>query len=218
MPRILISEPNKTPQPYKINLDLEQINIGRGTVNDLILTDGSTSTKHCIIRRVAGGYILEDNGSTNGVKLGNQQFKKIDINQDAEFQLGDVKVEITFTDEEYDVLAEEEDLKSEQALALPQGVKTTVEEESSSKPQLSRKDANTAVSASPVTARSTPVAQQKFVVKSGSSSAKTFAVFVLCILGFITGLSLKHFQETKGRFLISDIFGDKAELPQEKDQ
>ena len=95
MPRIQISEPGKTPQPYKVKLSREEIKIGRASNNDIKLTDPSTSSCHCIIRRVDGGFVLEDNKSTNGVKLEEQRFAKLDLNQDLDFKLGDVDVEFT---------------------------------------------------------------------------------------------------------------------------
>lgn len=119
MPRIQISEPGKTPQPYKIPLDREEIKVGRSSTCDIQLSDPSTSSLHCVIRRVEGGYILEDNGSTNGVKMEDARFKKLDLNQDSEFELGDVEVSFSFTDEEYDELSEEDDFTSEQKLMLP---------------------------------------------------------------------------------------------------
>ncbi len=119
MPRIQISEPGKTPQPYKVKLDRETIKIGRAANNDVLLTDPSTSSNHCVIRRVEGGFILEDNKSTNGVKLDEQRFLKLDLNQDTDFLLGDVEVAFSFSDEEYDVLAEEDTFESEQQPMLP---------------------------------------------------------------------------------------------------
>ena len=119
MPRIQISEPGKTPQPYKVKLDRETIKIGRASNNDVLLTDPSTSSNHCVVRRVEGGFILEDNKSTNGVKLDEQRFSKLDLNQDTDFLLGDVEVSFSFSDEEYDILAEEDTFESEQQPMLP---------------------------------------------------------------------------------------------------
>jgi len=67
MPRVTISVPDKTPQPYRFELEREFINIGRGGDNDIIIDNASISTQHCMIERVEGGYILRDNGSTNGL-------------------------------------------------------------------------------------------------------------------------------------------------------
>lgn len=201
MPRILISEPDSTPQPYKINANRMLIKIGRGSANDLPLTHGSTSTNHCVIRKVQGGYILEDNGSTNGVKIDNLTYQKIDLNQDTQLQLGDVDVTVTFTDEELSILASEDTFKSEQILTAPKNSEKANSEKTDKKktPKLEK------------TQQPDP---QQFVVSSGQNSPlKSFLLLILCILGFFGGLSAKHFQETNGRFLHDDILGEKAELP-----
>ena len=79
MPRITISEPGKTPQPYRLKTDRQLTKIGRGSDNDIILTAGSASTYHCEMKRVDGGFILDDNDSTNGIKLDETRFSTIDL-------------------------------------------------------------------------------------------------------------------------------------------
>ncbi|MDB9741309.1 FHA domain-containing protein [Akkermansiaceae bacterium] len=108
MPRILISEEDKKPQPYKIKLSTKRIKIGRADDNMIKLTDVNTSSNHCTIVRVKGGFLVEDNNSTNGVLLEGDKYKYIDLVQDTEFFLGDVKVNFTFNEDEYDILADEE--------------------------------------------------------------------------------------------------------------
>ena len=68
MPRIIITEPDKAPQPYRLKLDRAITKIGRAQDCDIILTDGSSSSHHCDIKRVPEGFIIEDSGSTNGIK------------------------------------------------------------------------------------------------------------------------------------------------------
>ncbi len=55
MPRILITVPEKAPQPYRFPVDREFIAIGRAENNDIIIDSGSVSSEHCKIQRVEGG-------------------------------------------------------------------------------------------------------------------------------------------------------------------
>jgi pSer/pThr/pTyr-binding forkhead associated (FHA) protein len=279
MPRIQISEPGKTPQPYKVKLDREIINIGRAGNNDLILTDPSTSSKHCFIKRVQGGYILEDNKSTNGIKLDGHRFIKIDLNQDTQFKMGDVDVDFTLSEEEYEILAKEDKFKSEQKLMLPPTTEERQEKRAkreAAKPAAKNPDSEIQEdeSDSPASSSSKPcrkrhsssrasrmleVAKEDKNVKDNSdieveeddddededeenereknnkrsSSSRpprraqrlaeinktkplTAAIFAfLCVIGFLAGLSFKHYQEYK-TFLLKDVFGEKPLLPEKK--
>ncbi|HSM52149.1 MAG TPA: adenylate/guanylate cyclase domain-containing protein [Thermoanaerobaculia bacterium] len=48
----------------------EEVRIGRGTENEVVLPDFSVSRRHASIRRAAGGvWTIEDLGSTNGVQV-----------------------------------------------------------------------------------------------------------------------------------------------------
>ncbi len=78
MPRITISELGKTPQPYSLKKDRKTTKIGRASDNDVILSTGSASTYHCVMKCVEGRFILEDNSSTNGIKLEDSRYSIID--------------------------------------------------------------------------------------------------------------------------------------------
>src|SRR5262245_23708492 len=43
-----------------------EFSIGRGTSNQLCVTDGSMSRRHCLIRRDADGFTIRDLDSRNG--------------------------------------------------------------------------------------------------------------------------------------------------------
>ncbi len=45
------------------------VSIGRGGDNDLVLPDGSVSRHHATVRPSAGGWVVEDAGSTNGIQV-----------------------------------------------------------------------------------------------------------------------------------------------------
>jgi len=62
------------PEPgLKINLEKEEITIGRGRRNDIIIHDNEVSREHCRLIRVLDDYELHDLGSTNGTFVNGQK-------------------------------------------------------------------------------------------------------------------------------------------------
>ena len=127
MPRIIITEPGKSPQPYRLNMDRDASRIGRGADNDIQIEAGSASTNHCVMKRVPGGFILEDLGSTNGIKLGDTLYSIVDLTDGSEVKIGgDVIFEFTLSEDEITTL-ESEEFESQQQAKLPK-IKEAVEE------------------------------------------------------------------------------------------
>ncbi len=119
MPRITISEPGKTPQPYRLKTDRQSTKIGRGSDNDIILESGSASTYHCEMIRVDGGFILEDNDSTNGILIDDTRFKIIDLVDGMTVSIGeDIEYNFELSEEELEIL-EEEEFEPKQRAAFP---------------------------------------------------------------------------------------------------
>ena len=107
MPRVSITVPEKNAQPYRFQLDRESVTLGRGSDNDIAIDSGSVSVKHAEMRRVSGGYILRDLGSTNGIKLDDRRSEEIALLHGISLKLGDVTFDFTLTDEEQETLARE---------------------------------------------------------------------------------------------------------------
>ncbi len=107
MPRVTISEPDKTPQPYRFPLERKLINIGRGHDNDIVIDCGSVSTQHSVMERITGGYILRDNGSTNGIKQDGTLMEVIDLYDGIEILVGDIPFAFQLSEEEIDQLSKE---------------------------------------------------------------------------------------------------------------
>jgi len=112
MPRVAITVPEKNAQPYRFQLDRESVTLGRGRDNDIAIDSGSVSVKHAEMRRVGGGYILRDLGSTNGIKLHDQRHEEIALQHGISLKLGDVTFDFTLTDEELETLARETEART----------------------------------------------------------------------------------------------------------
>ena len=107
MPRLNITEPGKDSQAYRFDLKRMKVMIGRSSSNDIPITHRSVSKVHCLIERRKGGYMLFDNGSTNGIKFEGERVSDITLTNGMEVEIGDVPAVFTLTDEECDYLTEE---------------------------------------------------------------------------------------------------------------
>lgn len=181
MPRVTITVPDHTPQPYRFQLDRRVVSLGRGSDNDIAIDCGSVSVRHAEMVRIDGGYEIRDLGSTNGTKLDGERRMAIPLKSGATVHLGDVAFDFQLSEEELTALAEE-------AASLGSKVKAPEEE----KPRPSR------VPAARASMASAPAA-------SGGSGFLMFLLFV--ILGtcaFFVGLSMRYQKDTK-KSLINEL-------------
>lgn len=194
MPRVTISEPGKTPQPYRFKLKREEINIGRGSDNDIIIKCGSASTHHCTMNRIEGGYILRDTGSTNGIKLDDTLMSTIDLFDGMEILIGDVPMKFQLSDDEIATLSEE-NFTSHQKKKLP-----PVDDAGN---QLRRRPSTS----SP---RASHSHQSQPTVQKSGGTVKTISLLALMLIAIFGGMTLRHLKET-GNFLPTTLMGgDKA--------
>ncbi|WP_018969298.1 FHA domain-containing protein [Rubritalea marina] len=125
MPRIVIIEPNKQDQPYSVSLDTKRLSIGRAAGCDIKLDEPSISSNHCNFLRVPGGYIVEDLGSTNGLKVNGERFDRIGVASNETITLGrEVHIDLQFSDEEVAYLQNEGPAPLSSSNELPQMPKT----------------------------------------------------------------------------------------------
>jgi len=180
MPRVIITVPERTPQPYRFQMDRTVVTLGRGSENDIAIDSGSVSVTHAEMHRVEGGYELRDVGSTNGIKLDGNRQEVIPLVNGSSASIGDVVFDFTLAPEEEEILA------GERRAALP---------------SLSGTDAASIPSSGP----KPPVPARTVVTSSGGSGVgATLAFLILAAIAFFAGLFIRHQKDT-GRSLIQDI-------------
>lgn len=90
MANIIIYIPEQDP----IKLDLgenQELTVGRGPDNDIVVDHESISTQHALLRRTGDdGHILIDQGSTNGIYLENNPVPEAPLSHGATFHIGHV--------------------------------------------------------------------------------------------------------------------------------
>jgi pSer/pThr/pTyr-binding forkhead associated (FHA) protein len=119
MPRVTITVPGKTPQPYRFQLDRRLVSLGRGSNNDIVIECGSVSVSHAQMCRVEGGYELRDIDSTNGIKMDGERMPVIPLHNGMSVHLGDVEFDFQLGDEEINVLGTERPLQERPVVREP---------------------------------------------------------------------------------------------------
>ena len=72
-----------TPEGEKFEYELTEpsTTFGRAPENDLVIPDGSVSSRHGKFNLKGEGIEIEDLGSTNGTHVGGQRVERVDIAQ-----------------------------------------------------------------------------------------------------------------------------------------
>jgi uncharacterized membrane protein/mono/diheme cytochrome c family protein len=108
MPRITITVPGKKPQPYQFKPERKNIQIGRGSSNDIVIDCPSISTLHAeLIHNEDGTYELRDLGSTNGIKKDGKKHDVIVLDEFDQLKLGEATFDFSLTGAAPPVPAEE---------------------------------------------------------------------------------------------------------------
>lgn len=208
MPRIIITEPGKTPQPYRLKTDRIVTKIGRASDNDIIITAGSASTYHCKIKRVEGGFILVDNNSTNGIKHEDTSYSIIDLEDGMTVQIGDdIDMDFNLSDDEQETLSSE-DFEPQQRASFPKPQSLTRDEAndddvilkkakpiSKSQNKSFNNDHGDKPNLGTGSEQNTAINRQ---AAAKSSSGISFVIFILlAAIFFGGGLALRHYQDHK---------------------
>ena len=196
MPRITITVPDQTPQPYRFQLDRHIVTLGRGSENDIAIDCGSVSVNHAEMRRVEGGYELRDVGSTNGIKLDDERMEVIPLHNGLSVKLGDVAFDFQLTEEEIEALSREKPQEESPIIREPAP---------QSFPPLSVPPLPERPQPLTTPVRLPPIRHYE---DEGMGFGAMLWLLVLALAAFFAGMSLRHRQDT-GESLIHSIL-DKA--------
>ncbi len=205
MPRVIITVPEKNPQPYRFKLDRKVVTLGRGSENDIPIDSGSVSGKHAEMHRVEGGYELVDLGSTNGIKHDGNRQQKISLNSGVSVKIGDVAFDFTLTEEELETLGREKPASpspviKEREMDEEDEQPIVRKKQKSSREQRDDRD---------------PIPRRPLVVatpSSGSNFGMTVLFLVMAVAAFFVGVAIRHEKET-GESLIKAL-GNKDAVEQ----
>lgn len=200
MPRIVITEPDSSAQPYRFELERNHVGIGRGSDNDILLTCRSTSGAHCTMERVDGGFILRDQNSTNGISLDKKRMEVIDLKDGMTLSMGDVIMEFQLSKEEIEMLSGEAFEPHQRELqSTPQQTSAKEDEEivplkgnASARSDDSDSEQKNGSGHEPPPAPASPAGYDQPMVQSSGSSLKPLLLFILVIAAFLTGITMSH--------------------------
>ena len=193
MPRVIITVPDQTPQPYRFQLDRQAVKMGRGSDNDIAINCGSISVHHAVMERTPGGYQIRDLESTNGTKIDGERKPIITLRDGISVKLGDVAFDFSLTDEEKEALAREKP---------PTESKIIAEDPEAPAPKKAPAP------------RPSTTPRPVLVAANPAHTFLAFIVFIiLAALSFYIGLSMRHQKETHQTLLKSISEKDKITAP-----
>jgi len=132
MPRITITVPGKKAQPYIFKPDRDNVQIGRGSSNDIVIDCPSISTLHAeLVKTGEDEYELRDLGSKNRIKKDGKTFEMLRLEDGDEVTLG--KVRLTFH-ASMEKPPEKEVEESEPAASLQEAAQGGTDAQASEKP------------------------------------------------------------------------------------
>lgn len=185
MPRVTITVPGGSPQPYRFQLDHKSVTIGRLEENDIRVDSASVSSRHAEMTRTDGGYELRDLGSTNGIKLDGKLVTHVALRDGMKVELGEVVFGFELSPEERAVL----DMQSSVQMK-PEPVEKTV----LPPPQPSFGAPKAA-----------PASRPSPVVTHGSSSGGSgLLLIILALIAFCFGMALR-FKNDTGRSWLDTV-------------
>ena len=220
MPRVLITVPGKNSQPYRFSLDRKVVRLGRAADNDIIIDCPSVSSHHCEMRRVEGGYTLQDLDSTNGIKADGERMEVLDLESDVEVEIGDARLDFELNDDERADLRTEPH-ESHAKPKLPPVAKEEDEEDDKpeKKDDIVAEDEEEAPKPKPKKKkkRPAPVRQAPSPVGVGAPQQPggglhfliSMAFLGLAAVAFFFGMSARHSVQFE-RSLWNDLFGSPA--------
>jgi len=82
----------ETDRKRKVILPKRVISIGRSADNDLPISEERASRRHCTFEKTTKGFLLTDNGSTNGTKVNGDKINKVLLVHGDEVLIGQTRI------------------------------------------------------------------------------------------------------------------------------
>ena len=102
------SEKSKNIETFRV--EKFPCSIGRSIQNDLVIHDDSISANHGLIDQTEKGFVIRDQGSTNGMEFQGKKYSEIDILKNLKISLGSVIIEFIV----------EEDIDKTRVISIPE--------------------------------------------------------------------------------------------------
>jgi len=171
-------------------LDTNVITLGRHPDSHVVLPSISVSSHHATIKRRGEDFYLQDLGATNGTRLNGVEVEEAKLSNGDQITLGEVPAVFYLTDAPMQRPA-----PGKPAAQPPVIV---------GKPAASPGPRPVQGPARATPGRS-PGPQQYTQYQDGIGCATFFMMAFFLVLAFIVGLCLRHYSETNGGFLPSDL-------------
>lgn len=186
IPKITLTLPSGEIRKYSLQMD--SIRIGRAADNTVVLEDSSLSGHHAVLHRRENCYELVDLGSTNGMEFQGRRVLTHELRDGDELKIGSVTLRF-----EWPGMPPPAPVEGIPPIALP------------SAPADDGDKNHSAGESRPEAGAEAPGHAAEPEPKGGCLAS--VLLFALTLLAPVVGMHIRHFQETKGRILISDIMG-----------
>ena len=91
MPKLIIHHPDGETSKFELNKRL--VSIGRGSDNDIVLPDGTSSSNHAMLKMTPeGDFAVTDLGSTNHTKVNGRKVQTAELLDGDKIHFGDTEV------------------------------------------------------------------------------------------------------------------------------
>ena len=101
----------------RVDIDRDEVVLGRAADNLVVLTDASVSGKHCAVIRRGRQFLLRDLGSTNGTRLNDVTITEHQLSPGDVFMAGDV--ELAFDGDDAEAYVPPGQAQAEPTMKLP---------------------------------------------------------------------------------------------------
>ena len=183
-PKIHITLPSGETRKYSLQMD--SIRIGRAPDNTVVLEDGSLSAHHAVLHRRESGFEIVDLGSTNGIEVEGRRVLTHDLRHGDEVKIGSVLLRF--------------DWPGQPEAAPPTGETTAEKSE-----EVVVSEERTSVAPPPAGQEPPVVRRESPPSEPKSGCLASLVLFTLTLLAPVIGMHIRHYQDSGGKILISEI-------------